>query len=65
LASARAWSSYKIYIGQEKEKLISPEKIFLYFKEENKHKLCQDFVESIIKTNIEGDLGGIAYGSSS
>jgi len=48
------WSSYKIYIGEEKEKLISSEKIFLYFKEENKHKLYRDFVESNIKTNVDG-----------
>ena len=44
------WSSYKIYIGEEKEKLVSKEKIFQYFRGENKYKLYRNFVESAIKT---------------
>lgn len=46
------WSSYKIYIGEEKEKLISSEKIFMYYKEENKYKLYRDFVESAIRPDM-------------
>ncbi|MCB2293919.1 transposase [Clostridium algoriphilum] len=59
------WSSYKIYVGEEKEKLIASERIFLYFKEENKHKLYRDFVESNIKIKVDLVQGGIVNGSSS
>ncbi|HEY8890497.1 MAG TPA: transposase [Clostridium sp.] len=59
------WSSYKIYIGEEKDKLISSETILLYFKEDNKHKLYRDFVESDIKIKIDEIQGGSVNGSSS
>lgn len=59
------WSSYKIYIGEEKEEFISSEKILLYFKEENKKELYRKFVESAIKTKDNGVKGGAVDGSSS
>ncbi|BDR74641.1 transposase [Clostridium tetani] len=43
------WSSYKIYIGQEKEKLINSNKVLNYFKEENKKELYKKFTEGYIK----------------
>lgn len=59
------WSSYKIYIGEEKEKLISSEIIFQNFREENKHKLYRSFVESAIKIESNGVKRGDVDGSSS
>jgi putative transposase len=43
------YSSYNIYIGKKEEKLISSEKILSCFKDDNKRKLYQDFVEMAIK----------------
>jgi putative transposase len=59
------WSSYKMYIGEEEEKLISSEKILLYFKAENKYRSYRYFVESAIK--IKGDVlqGELINGRSS
>lgn len=49
------WSSYNMFIGKEEEKLISSEKIFLYFKEESKYKLYKKFVESAMKVKCKED----------
>lgn len=43
------YSSYSMYIGKKEEKLISSEKILSCFKDNNKRKLYQDFVESYIR----------------
>ena len=59
------WSSYKIYIGKEKEKLISSERIFLYFKKENKYNLYREFVQNGIRTNVDVVKGGNVNGNSS
>lgn len=59
------WSSFKKYIGQEKEELISSEKILMYFKEKDSRKLYKYFVESAIKIRVEGEKGETINGSSS
>ncbi len=46
------WSSYSMYIGLEKEKLINSDKILNYFKKEERKKLYQKYVESGIKTKV-------------
>jgi putative transposase len=40
------WSSYSMYIGLLKEKLINSEKILSYFKKENSRPLYKVFVET-------------------
>lgn len=47
------WSSYAMFIGKEKKKLISSEKILSYFKEENRRELYKKFVESAIKIKLD------------
>jgi putative transposase len=42
-------SSYSMYIGYEKEKLISSERVLSCFKEEYKRELYRGFVENSIK----------------
>lgn len=44
------WSSYGMYIGKRKERLISSDNILFYFKDDNKRKLYKEFVESEIFT---------------
>ncbi|MBE6065446.1 transposase [Clostridium cochlearium] len=46
------WSSYKMYIGQEKEKLIKSDEVLNYFKEENKRELYKEFIEEYIKIKM-------------
>lgn len=46
------WSSYAMYIGKEKEKLISSEKILSYFRKENSRELYKKFLESAIKIKL-------------
>lgn len=43
------WSSYSMYIGKKREKLISPSEILRYFKEDEKRKSYKEFVEQGIK----------------
>lgn len=47
------WSSYGMYIGLNKEKLISSEKVLACFKKENDRELYKEFVESAIKQKLE------------
>ena len=47
-----AWSSYTMFIGKKEEKLINPDILLKYFKQDNKHKLYKEFVESKIKENL-------------
>ena len=46
-------SSYSMYIGKKEEKLISSERILSCFKNNNKRKLYQDFVESDIRLKAD------------
>ena len=46
------WSSYTMFIGKKEEKLINPDILLKYFKQDNKHKLYKEFVESKIKENL-------------
>ena len=43
------WSSYCMYIGKIKEKIIESEKILSYFRNENCRELYKTYVESAIK----------------
>lgn len=45
------WSSYNMYIGKYKEKIIESDKILAYFKKENCRDLYRAYVESAIKIN--------------
>ncbi len=47
-------SSYSMYIGNKKEKLITSERVLSYFKEDLKRELYRGFVEKSIKLN-DGD----------
>jgi REP element-mobilizing transposase RayT len=49
------WSSYNMYIGNKKEKLISSENILSYFKKENKRELYRKFVEIGVKINLDDE----------
>lgn len=42
------WSSYSMYIGMYKEKLIKTDEILSYFKDRNKRKSFKEYVESVI-----------------
>lgn len=42
------WSSYPMYIGSKKEKLIFSEKLLSYFKNKDR-ELYKRYVESVIK----------------
>jgi putative transposase len=46
------WSSYNMFIGIEKEKIVQPKSILLYFNEENRRQLYKEYVESGIKKII-------------
>lgn len=39
------WSSYRMYIGNKKEKLITSSKVLSYFSKSNARELYKDFVE--------------------
>ncbi|MEY8764388.1 transposase [Clostridium sp. MT-113] len=43
------WSSYSMYIGKEKERLINSQKILAYFKKDNQRELYRKFVESRVE----------------
>ncbi|NLU08286.1 MAG: transposase [Clostridiales bacterium] len=43
------WSSYSMYIGKEKERLINSQKILAYFKKDNQRELYGKFVESRVE----------------
>ncbi len=43
------WSSYSMYIGKEKEKIIESEKLLFYFNKENCRELYKSYVESAMK----------------
>ncbi len=47
------WSSYSMYIGERKEKIICSDKILCYYKEADKRELYKNFVESGIKVKID------------
>jgi REP element-mobilizing transposase RayT len=47
------WSSYSMYIGEDKEKFINSRKILDYFKEDNQRQLYKRFVENGIKVKYE------------
>lgn len=58
------WSSYKMYLEEKEEKLISTYKILSYFKKGEQRKLYKAFVESGIKikyqeeeSEIDGNWG--------
>jgi putative transposase len=40
------YNSYRMYIGNKKEKLISSERVLSFFKEETKRELYKVFVEN-------------------
>jgi len=42
------WSSYGMYIGSKKEKLITSNKILAYFSNENQRTRYKDFIDSRI-----------------
>lgn len=44
------WSSYSMYIGKKKEKLITTKEVLSYFRKGNERELYKKFVESVIKT---------------
>lgn len=46
------WSSYCMFIGLKKEKLIDSKKILSYFKIDSSRELYRKFVESAIKVKI-------------
>lgn len=46
------WSSYGMYIGEKKEKIICSDIVLCYFKKGNKRELYKEFVESAIKIKI-------------
>ncbi|AKA70859.1 transposase [Clostridium scatologenes] len=46
------WSSYSMYIGEKKEKLIITKEVLSYFQKGNERELYKRFVESAIKTKI-------------
>ena len=52
------WSSYSMYIGQKRERLISSDKVLCYFEQENKRELYKKFVESVC---MEGQTPGINW----
>ena len=52
------YSSYSMYIGKKEEKLISSGRILSCFKDNNKRKLYQDFVESAIR--LKSDVIALA-----
>ncbi|AKN33463.1 transposase [Clostridium carboxidivorans P7] len=43
------WSSYGMYIGKKKEKLITTKEVLSYFQKINKRELYKNFVESAIR----------------
>lgn len=43
------WSSYNMYIGKSKEKIIESDKLLSYFKKETCRDLYKSYVESTIK----------------
>ena len=43
------WSSYRMYLGLEREELIKSQNILAYFKNNNCRELYKQFVESVIK----------------
>ena len=47
------WSTYSMYIGKKKEKIISSDRILSYFKKENERDLYREFVERAIKIKVE------------
>jgi len=49
------WSSYDMYIGDRKEKIINSNEILCYFQEINRRGLYRIFVESAIRKCHEGD----------
>ncbi|WP_027623913.1 transposase [Clostridium lundense] len=40
------WSSYNMYIGEKRENIISSDRVFSYFQQDNKRELYKRFVES-------------------
>ena len=54
------WSSYSMYIGLLKERLINSEKILSYFKKENSRHLYKVFVETN-KEKPYGERGEILF----
>ena len=59
------WSSYRMYIGEKEEKLITSKELLSYFKKGKEKELYRNFVESAIKTNVDEVQGGSVDGSSS
>lgn len=49
------WSSYSMYIGEKKEKLIKSDKILSYFNRKDGRELYRKFVESAIKYRLIED----------
>lgn len=58
------WSSYSMFIGEKKDKIISSDIVLCYFKKENKRDLYREFVESAIKTKVDCVKGCSINGSS-
>jgi putative transposase len=52
------YSSYRMYIGVKKEKVISSERVLSYFKEERNRKLYKVFVENSIKLQAKEETVG-------
>lgn len=50
---AYKWSSYSMYMGKEKEQLISSDYILSYFKNKDR-KLYKNYVESIVFPKVTG-----------
>jgi putative transposase len=53
------YSSYRMYIGNKKEKLISSERVLSFFKEEGKRELYKAFVENGIKLKVNSDEAAV------
>lgn len=57
------WSSYAMYIGLTKEKLINSEKVLSYFKKENERHLYKLFVESAMRDSCKEEAENIGISS--
>jgi len=57
------WSSYRMYIGEKEEKLITSKEVLSYFKKGKEKELYRNFVESAIKHKYkkeEDEIDGIS-----
>lgn len=50
------WSSYSMYIGEKKEKLITTKEVLSYFKKGNERELYKQFVESAYISKLDEEV---------